>query len=181
MAKLKQKQCAANGCTEMFTPRNMKHRTHHYECAIQYQKELTEKRKAKEHRRIKKEFKQNDKSHLIKIAQQVFNKYIRTRDRDLPCISCTHNGDRQRHASHFRPTGRNSALRFNDDNCHSSCSICNQHLSGNLIPYRVALIEKIGEERVDALESMNEPKSWTVEELKEIIDTYKSKIRGLDE
>ncbi len=194
MAKLKQKQCAANGCYEMFSPRNMQHRTHNWECAIQFQKELTEKRKAKDHRRIKKEFKQNDKTHLVKVAQQVFNKYIRTRDKDLPCISCgytfgidlesdserTYVHIRQAHAGYLKPVGGNDNLRFNEDNVHKQCSICNNHKSGNVGEYEKQLILKIGKDRVDALD-IKEVKSWTVEELKEIIDTYKQKTRELED
>ena len=175
----KQRKCKASDCEEMFEPRNMQHQTHHYLCAMAYTKELKERRMAQDKRKAVKEFKQSDKSELKKVAQQTFNKYIRLRDKDLPCISCDHDGKRQRHASHFRPVGRNSQHRYNEDNCHSACSICNSHLSGNLLPYRIALIEKIGIERVDALESDNSTKSYSVDELKEIIDTYKSKIKGM--
>ena len=156
----------------------MKHVTCDFKCAIDYAKEKEAKRIQKDKRKAIKTFKDGDVPHLTKVAQQVFNKYIRKRDEHLPCISCTHNGNRQRHASHFRPTGRNHQLRFNEDNCHSSCSICNQHLSGNLIPYRVALIEKIGIDRVEALESNNTPKSYSVDELQTIIETYKQKIKN---
>ena len=91
MAKLR--KCKASGCEEMFTPINMQHQTHHYLCAMSYAKELKENRIAKDKRKAVKEFKQSDKSHLMKVAQQVFNKYIRQRDKDLPCISCGYIND----------------------------------------------------------------------------------------
>ncbi len=181
MAKRKPnlKQCKASGCEEMFEPRNMQHQCHHYTCAIAYQKELTEKRAAKEKRKAVKEFKDNDKSHLMKVAQQVFNKYIRLRDKDDGCISCG-NTTRQMHAGHFMPVGSNGHIRFDEANCHKQCSICNNHKSGNLSEYEPKLVEKIGQEEVDRLK-IKFTRSYDVEELKEIIDTYKSKIKGLDE
>jgi len=90
-------------------------------------------------------------SHFIKQAQQAFNEFIRYRDRHLPCISCGRHHEGQYHAGHFRTTGANPELRFNEDNCHKQCAPCNNHLSGNLIAYRPSLIAKIGQARFDAL------------------------------
>jgi len=177
--QLKDRICAYSKCDNTFIPHNGWHKTCGWRCAVDFQKEVVAKRKLKENRKALKEFKDGDIPHLTKVAQQAFNKYIRKRDEHLPCISCDHTGSRQRHASHFRPTGRNHQLRFNENNCHSSCSICNQHLSGNLVPYRVALIEKIGLGRVEELEANNETKSYTVKELKDIIDTYKAKYKDM--
>ena len=133
----------------------------------------------REIRAAKKEFRDNDKPTLMKVAQQTFNKYIRLRDKDKPCITCGHTGNRQRHASHYRPVGRNAKHRFNEMNVHSACSICNTHLSGNLVPYREYLISEYGEKVVTDLESDNEAHSYTVDELKEIINTYKQKIKDI--
>ena len=199
--QLKEKICAYSKCDKPFIPHNGWHKTCGWRCAVDYQKEVVAKRKVKENRKALKEFKDGDIPHLTKVAQQVFNKYIRKRDEHLPCISCGHIGgmsvdwdditgevtytpnksirQRQRHAGHFRPTGRNHQLRFNEDNAHSQCSICNNHLSGNLVPYREALIGKIGLDMVEALETDNETKKYTVEELQEIINTYKDKYKEL--
>ena len=124
--KLKPKICAFSGCDNEFTPYNMWHKTCRWQCAIDYQKEVVAKREAKAKRKAIKEFKDNDKSELTKKAQQVFNKYIRLRD-GKKCITCG-NENRQIHAGHYRPVGRNAKLRFNEFNCHSQCSICNNHL-----------------------------------------------------
>ncbi len=176
---LKLKKCKARDCEEMFAPRNMQHQTHHYLCAMAYTKELKEKRAAKDKRKAVKEFKQNDKSELVKVAQQVFNKFIRLRDKNEACISCG-NKTRQFHAGHFMPVGSNGHIRFDENNCHKQCSICNNHKSGNLTEYEPKLVQKIGQEEVDRLK-IKFTRSYDVEELKEIIDTYKSKIRDLDE
>ena len=178
MAKLR--KCKADGCEEMFIPRNMQHQTHHYLCAMSYAKELKEKRMAKDKRKAIKEFKHNDKSELKASAQKIFNKYIRLRDKDLPCISCNHTGSRQRHASHYRPVGRNSKHRFSEINVHSACSICNAHLSGNLVPYREAIIKMYGIEKVEELESDNEPCKYSIDELKNIIEKYRYKIKEIE-
>jgi hypothetical protein len=51
-------------------------------------------------------------------------------------------------------------------------------LSGNLIEYRKGLINKIGEEQLTLLElEANKTRKFTIEELKEIINTYKQKIK----
>ena len=131
----------------------------------------------KANRREKREYNEKDKAYLTKKAQSTFNKYIRKRDGST-CISCG-NTTRQIHAGHFKPVGRNHQLRFNEMNCHSQCSICNNHLSGNLVAYREALIALYGEARVQALENSNEVKSYSVEELKEIIETYKKKFKEI--
>lgn len=70
-------------------------------------------------------------------------------------------------------------MRFNPLNCHASCSICNNYLSGNLVPYRVELIKRVGLEEVEKLESKHEPLKLTVDEIKELIKTYKAKVKAL--
>ncbi len=45
--------------------------------------------------------------------------------------------------------------------------------------YRIGLIQRIGKEKVEELESDNEPKKYTIEELKEIKSVYKSKLKAL--
>jgi hypothetical protein len=126
-------------------------------------------------------FRQSDKKTLIASAEKVFNQFIRLRDEKQPCISCGYAGNnRQWHAGHYRPKGRNSALRFDERNCSKQCSICNNHLSGNLVKYRENLIKKIGSEMVDELEAINTPKKWSVEELTQIIAVYKAKVKELE-
>lgn len=152
-------------------------------CAIklvQHKKEKEAKDRSREINKKKRELKQNNKSFLIKKAQEIVNKYIRLRDLSKPCISCGYKGDsRQWHAGHYRPAGRNSALRFNENNIHKQCSICNNHLSGNLVLYRSSLIKKIGLNKVLEIERNNNPKSWSIDELKELIETYRIKTKEI--
>ena len=167
------KTCKA--CQIKFIPERQFQAVCSWECSLEYNKILKQKKVRKE----KKEFKENDIAVLKRLAQTLVNKWIRVRDNALPCISCGFNGDsRQWHASHYMPMGNNSAIRFNEENIHKACSICNNHLSGNLVPYRFALINKIGIDRVEWLEQQKQPKKWSLEELKEIIKTYKEKIKN---
>jgi hypothetical protein len=115
------------------------------------------------------------REHLTE-AQRAFNTWIRKRDEGKPCISCGTPLRGKFDAGHYMSAGGNSAIRFNEDNCHGQCVECNHHLSGNLIHYRRGLIARIGEEKVDFLElNAKITKRWTVDELKSIKEKYKTK------
>lgn len=118
-------------------------------------------------------------SYFIKQAQQAFNEFIRYRDRGEACISCGRYHEGQYHAGHFRTTGANPELRFNEDNCHRQCAPCNNHLSGNLIAYRPALIAKIGQARFDALMGPHEMPKWKREDYIRIRDEYRAKLKAM--
>lgn len=144
-------------------------------CAMTAGKATVKKEKRKEFDKETKRRKKALKSRndWLKEAQSVFNKFIRLRDEHLPCISCCrfHNG--QYHASHYRSVGACSSLRFNEDNVHKSCYVCNTQLSGNILEYRIELIKKIGIEKVEWLECQPKCRKWTIDEAKEIIKKYK--------
>lgn len=118
-------------------------------------------------------------SYFMKQAQQAFNEFIRYRDRHLPCISCGRHHEGQYHAGHFRTTGANPELRFNEDNCHKQCAPCNNHLSGNLIAYRPALMDKIGQVRFDALMGQHELPKWKRKDYIRIRDEYRTKLKAM--
>ena len=118
-------------------------------------------------------------SYFIKQAQQAFNEFIRYRDREEACISCGRHHEGQYHAGHFRTTGSNPELRFNEDNCHRQCAPCNNHLSGNLIAYRPALIAKIGQARFDSLMGPHEMPKWKREDYIRIRDEYRAKLKAM--
>lgn len=117
-------------------------------------------------------------SELKKSAQKHFNAYIRLRDKDLGCISCVKYG--VDHAGHYIAQGSSGVLRFNEDNVNGQCRNCNVWLHGNLIEYRINLVEKIGMERVKDLENIrHQTKKWTREELEAIRSNYKQKIKDI--
>ncbi len=119
------------------------------------------------------------RSHWLKLAQVAFNRFIRTRDASLPCISCGRMHQGAHDAGHYLTTGARPELRFNEDNCHRQCVPCNQHLHGNLLLYRKGLIARIGSPAVEALEGPHPPSKWTVDRLKEIRAIYTAKTKSL--
>jgi hypothetical protein len=72
-------------------------------------------------------------------------------------------------------------LRYEPDNCFKQCAPCNNHLSGNLINFRINLIKKLGIKRVEWIEGPHEPKKYTIEQLKELKTVYKAKIKQLEQ
>jgi hypothetical protein len=113
----------------------------------------------------------------IKIAQQVFNKYIRLRDAGNLCISCQKKPLKE-NAGHFYNANNHWNVRFDERNVHLQCEHCNTYLSGNLIEYRKQLINKIGIEQLTLLElEANKTRKFTIDELKQIINKYKLKIK----
>jgi hypothetical protein len=121
---------------------------------------------------------------LIKDAQIAFNAFIRLRDQLRPCICCGQPLGESSvgggyDAGHYRSTGSASHLRFNEDNCHAQRKVCNRYGAGRAVDYRIGLIARIGLERVEALEADNTPHKWTREELIEIKETYRRKLKEL--
>ncbi|AXF52975.1 MAG: NinG protein [Caudoviricetes sp.] len=121
---------------------------------------------------------------LTREAQIAFNAYIRARDQaaGYPCISSSRPLDWSGNAvdaGHFRSTGAAPHLRFNEDNCHAQSKFDNLWRAGNAVDYRIKLIERIGLERVEALESDNGSPKWTRQDLIDIRAKYREKLRQL--
>lgn len=113
----------------------------------------------------------------LNIFQKVFNTYIRTRDKNSHCISCeTPLSNRKFDAGHYRSVGSNPQLRFNEENVWGQCVPCNRDKHGNLIEYRKGLIKKIGVEKVEYLENLNQSAKLSIPEIKDKIKEYKEKI-----
>jgi hypothetical protein len=113
----------------------------------------------------------------LKLAQMTFNKWIRHRDKGLNCISCD-KPPKKANAGHYFSQGGHSNVRFHEDNVHLQCEHCNSYLSGNLLNYRIGIEKRIGTARLIVLEVIaHETKKWTIQELNEIIETYKKKLK----
>lgn len=125
------------------------------------------------------------KRDYVKIAQIAFNAYIRERDKNQLCICCDKplgNFDSKGgayDAGHYRSVGSAPHLRYNEDNCHGQRKVCNQYGAGRAVDYRIGLIKRIGIDRVEALESNNAPRKYSVDELKEIAAYYRKKLKEL--
>jgi hypothetical protein len=115
----------------------------------------------------------------IKMTQIIFNKYIRLRDKGQVCISCQKKPLKE-NCGHFFNANNHWNVRFSELNCHLQCEHCNTYLSGNLIEYQRNLINKIGIENYNELEAeARKTRKFTKEDLKEIIEIYKKKIKQL--
>lgn len=159
-----------------------------YACSLEYSKQLISKREAtrKKNARIAlREYKNSDKPILLQLAQKLVNQFIRMRDDGLRCISCECDfteTNRVKNAGHYIAVSRSSLLRFNENNINLQCSYCNDQLASNAAEYRKKLIKKIGIKEVEHLEANKTAlKTWTVEELQEIITKYRIKIKQYQE
>lgn len=172
-------------CKAKFEPYNSLQQVCSPACALQKaQKDLQKdaERKAKEQRKWIREQKAKIKSRgdHLKEAQQAFNAYIRERDRHRPCISCGTYTAGQFHAGHYRTTKAAPELRFEELNCHKQCAQCNNFDSGNIVEYRINLVQRLGQEAVEWLEGPHEAKHYTTDDLKEIKRKYRAMKRELE-
>ena len=163
-----------------------------YPLAIKWANEQTSKRVQrqikkdkqsynKETKRLKESIK--PKSKWLSELQALVNKYVRLRDITEGCISCdkASNWSGQFHCGHYFSRGHSSSLRFNLWNMHKQCSVCNNHLSGNIGEYTPRLIEKIGVDRFDYLKSnKSNVASYDIEWVKRAIKICRVAIKRIE-
>lgn len=116
-------------------------------------------------------------------AKKVFQKWVRMRDKDLPCVSCGTIKAKDWHGSHFYSANLYSGLIFDERNVHKSCDYCNVFLHGNLLEYRKGLIERYGLAYVESLEVESVNKrvyKYTKQELIDIKNLYNGKIKNIE-
>ena len=85
------------------------------------------------------------------------------------------------HCSHFWSRG-NWSVRFDEDNTEALCYGCHSYLGGNPVEFHKYYLEKLGQERFDALEKRkNTPKSGSIKyyKSKEFRLTIKEKMKEL--
>lgn len=179
-------------CSTEYTPRSSLQKVcHNYKCAMEFNRQVEERNAAREIR--KQERLQRDdlrqrreklkgKSEWNREAQAAVNKFIFWRDYGDPCIACgkpLNYGVRGGavDASHYRSRGAAPWLRFNIFNNNAGCVHCNRDLSGNLIPYRINLIEKFGLHRVERIEHDNTVRKFDIEYLKRIKAIFTRRAR----
>jgi len=144
-------------------------------CALQLAQIKREKAERSAYRQAKDKIK--SRGEWAREAQAAFNAWIRERDKALPCISCRRHHTGQYHAGHYRSRGSNPALSYEPLNCHKQCSVCNNWRSGHLTEYRINLLKKIGQEALDWLEGPHEPKKYSIDDLRQIRDDYRMRLR----
>lgn len=177
MKQLKQKKCRV--CETLFNPFRSTQVVCNYHCAQLYADELNKKKELKDWKIKKAKMKEDlmSLSDWLKIAQTHFNTYIRQRDKDQLCISCQ-KPPLKKNAGHFFNANNHYSVRFDERNVNLQCEHCNTFLSGNLIPYRENLIKKIGIQEFEDLSKIaNETRKFNIQEVKELINIYKNKIK----
>jgi len=124
---------------------------------------------------------------IVKDFDAIFSRYIRLRNAFelngelvAKCVTC---GDikswKQLQNGHYYSRGR-YPTRWDEDNCHVQCVVCNLYRKGNYIKYTLFMIDTYGRDFVDELgmKSVNPAKISTVD-LKGKIDEYTRKVKIL--
>lgn len=147
-------------------------------CVLSWSKKVEEKKGKRELKAMRE--RQKSISQWRRELQQVFNKYIRERDKGKGCISCGTKLQGKYDAGHFYSVGSYPNLRFHELNCHGQCVHCNQHKHGNLLEYQIGILKRIGKHQLEQLQELrNEPLRLSLEEIKIKINQYKIKIKEL--
>lgn len=109
-------------------------------------------------------------------AQRALNHWIvHVRDAGQPCISCGRMHEGVWHAGHYRSRGSAPHLALDPRNLAKQCAPCNLHLHGNLIAFRLGLIDRHGVAHVEALEADQEPRHYAGADY----DAIKAEYRAL--
>ena len=189
IAEIKPKKCKAPGCGKPFKPSMTTQKVCSIACAKAIAKDpklqkIAARAITKQARQDLQERREKLKSRAeyAKEAQAAINRYVRLRDAHLGCISCSKpaSWQGQWHCSHFRSVGAAPHLRFNLWNMNKSCSACNNFLSGNIMAYRPALIEKIGQAKVDWLECNSDVARHDIPYLRRVKAVFSKKARRLE-
>ena len=186
MKPAKPKPC--RHCRKEFIPkRSTLEVTCSVHCAIAYARKASPKRLEVDRRKARAAEKREAVEKLrrrrdwVSLAQALVNQWVKLRDANDGCISChmPANYQGQWHASHYRSVGAAPQLRFDLANIHKSCAQCNSFKSGNVVEYRLRLIQKIGLAEVERLENDNAIRRFDIDELKSVIALYRGKLREL--
>jgi hypothetical protein len=168
-SELKMKVC--KNCNNDFMPARPLQSCCGARCALMYVRN-----KDKNERKLARE-KLKSRTDYVNDLQKIFNKYIRLRDAGKNCIACGKPYKGICHASHYLSVGAHPEKRFNENNVHGGCQKCNVFLHGNLINYRLNLINKIGLDEVEKLENHSLHVKLTLPEIKDLIIEYRNKCK----
>ena len=176
-------------CQSLFTPARPLAKACSPLCALKLGREITAKKVKLLESANRKETKAKlivlkTRADWIKEAQVAFNSFIRARDTGKPCICCGRFGHGmvpggEWDAGHYRSRGSAPHLRFDERNVHAQLKKCNRYESGNVVGYRLGLIQRLGIEVLEALECDQAPRRHSIPELMQIKKTYAAKAREL--
>lgn len=173
---IKPKKCRV--CGREYRPFNSLQKACSGTCALELVREVKRK-EVRQDLRIRK-VKLKTKADWAKETQIVFNSYIRLRDRNEPCISCNRYHIGKYDAGHYKTVGAHPELRFNTFNCHRQCVPCNRHKSGNIIGYRIGLLNKVGLEKLNWLERDHPPAKYSIDDLQRLKKIFQKKLKKLN-
>ncbi|WP_036023311.1 recombination protein NinG [Paraburkholderia dilworthii] len=190
-ASLKPKKCRNRDCGKTFTPVRSMQAACSVPCAIA----LAEKQKAQKAARANREERKSlaerkakikTRGEWIREAQAAVNKVARLRDilAGHGCISCGSRPDARfggaMDAGHYRSVGSAPHARFYLPNIRLQCKRCNRDLGGSVVNYRMGLVERIGIDRVEEIESMQWTAKWSIEYLQRLKKVMNKKARRLE-
>lgn len=126
--------------------------------------------------------KEKSVAQLIQELQQVFNLYVRSRDKGKPCISCDDKYPSD--AGHLFKKSTRPGMRFHPMACHLQCRNCNSIDDGNYEAFCTGLAKRYGPEYLEAViqdanESRRNTHKWSRSELHETIKFYRDAIKKL--
>ena len=164
----KEKKCKV--CLDKFAPVQFAQVVCNYKCAIVHSNNLKANKQKKEWNEEKAILRDKLKTlgQYEQDAKTSFQKWVRMRDKALPCISCGVKETELFDGGHYFKAEIFSGLIFDERNCHKQCRKCNRFLNGNELQYRSGLIERYGINFVEQLESESNSKrdyKYTKEEL----------------
>ena len=121
---------------------------------------------------------------VLKQTQIIFNRWIRIRDKDQPCISSGFPLAHHYDAGHLFSVKQYSGLRFDERNVHAQSVGDNRFNEGNFEDYLVKIYLRVDADQVDQLVKDAQyfkihPKKWTIEEVLEIKKEYQLKLKQL--
>jgi hypothetical protein len=178
-------------CRAVFTPARSLQSVCGPLCAAEHAKKLAAQKAAKADKENRKSFREakaklKTRGDWIREAQAVVNKVARLRDilAGHGCISC---GSRPQErfggavdAGHFRSVGSAAHMRFFLPNIRLQCKKCNRDRGGMHSDFRKGLIERIGIERVEEIESMQWTAKWDIDYLKRLKRVMQKKAKRLE-
>lgn len=173
--KLKPKKCAYSKCKQPFTP---KYSTLE-KCCCKYHEIMFKIESCKNNNKNEKNLSYTQKRNEVKILAQ---KNARLRDAGMGCISCGTKIARQWHGGHLFKAEIFTGVILNEYNINIQCDTCNIELDGNFEGYKKGFIERYGQEKFNELETeanATRNKKWSYQELEDILEYYKKKIKNI--
>jgi hypothetical protein len=175
MNEIKQKKCKV--CSVLFTPYKSTQVVCTPKCAI----ELAFSKPVKTNiLRLEKKVKlQKLKTYTQRVneVKTIFQRWIRMRDKDSPCISCGIKETKLWDGGHYKKAELYRGVIFHEFNVNRQCRKCNNYLNGNESNYRQGLVNRIGEQKVKDLELLAQETrvyKWTDLELEFLKIKYKT-------